>query len=129
MQVDLGIDCLVSRGHLAFKKMGEETICTYIYGHVQCVYKVLANPTVKPSTSFLRRATTKRLLLLCLCPCSLQDGLQDEHAKRRKWHEENVRRKHNYVPLLFGMLKHLAEHDKLQPLIERARNLPGGPSS
>uniref|UniRef100_A0A7S3QWC1 Ubiquitin carboxyl-terminal hydrolase n=1 Tax=Dunaliella tertiolecta TaxID=3047 RepID=A0A7S3QWC1_DUNTE len=53
----------------------------------------------------------------------LQDELQDEHEKRRKWHEENVRRRHNYIPLLFGMLKHLGEHGKLQPLIERARTM------
>eukprot|EP00983_Pelagomonas_calceolata_P014822 470594-Pelagomonas_calceolata.AAC.1 len=39
-------------------------------------------------------------LPLCFLRCSLQDELQDEHEKRRKWHEENVRRRHNYIPLL-----------------------------
>lgn len=39
------------------------------------------------------------------CICSLQDALAQEHAKRAAWRDENIRRRHNYIPLLFNMLK------------------------
>lgn len=46
--------------------------------------------------------------LYCLrpaCTRSLSDALAHEHAKRERWHHENVRRRHNYIPLLFNMLQ------------------------
>jgi len=60
-----------------------------------------------------------------LLPCSLQDELADEHAKRAKWADENIRRRHSYIPFMFAMLRHLADQGSLGPLIEKARSSKG----
>jgi len=47
--------------------------------------------------------------------------LSDEKDKRARWHTENIRRKHNYVPFAFQLLKALAEKGKLNELTENGK--------
>ncbi len=45
--------------------------------------------------------------------------IAEEH-KFEAWHQENIRRKHNYIPLVVEMLKVLAEKEKLSDLVQKA---------
>lgn len=54
-------------------------------------------------------------------PCRLTSQLADEEAKREKWLKENIRRRHNYFPFVFNLLRLLGEEEKLQPLIDLAK--------
>lgn len=51
----------------------------------------------------------------------LKEALADEESKRSRWQIENVRRRHNYLPLIVNMLKMLAEQDKLMPIYQVAK--------
>lgn len=50
----------------------------------------------------------------------LKQKLSSEDEKFRAWKEENIRRRHNYVPFLMNSLKKLAERGYLVPLMESA---------
>jgi ubiquitin carboxyl-terminal hydrolase L5 len=50
----------------------------------------------------------------------LRDALAIREAQRGQWRIENLRRKHNYIPLIFNVLQVLAERDELKPLIASA---------
>lgn len=53
----------------------------------------------------------QRLLMLC----------EEEEAKRKRQKVENVRRKHNYLPLIVQLLRMLGEKGQLVPLYEKAK--------
>ena len=45
----------------------------------------------------------------------------EEEELRKKWHKENVRRRHNYLPFIVELLKQLASDEQLIPVYERAK--------
>jgi hypothetical protein len=51
---------------------------------------------------------------------NLGSNLEDEAIKLRKQKEENVRRRHNYVPMAITLLRHLAAKNKLSDLVSLA---------
>ena len=58
----------------------------------------------------------------------LEAEIASEDAKAARWKQENVRRRHNYVPFLVNLLKELAAAKKLKPLIDaaKAKQKPAG---
>lgn len=51
----------------------------------------------------------------------LQHLIEEEELKMRRYRIENIRRKHNYLPLIVEILKILAKEGKLMPLYEKAK--------
>lgn len=51
---------------------------------------------------------------------SIRSDLADEALKLKRQTEENIRRKHNYVPLAIALLKHLAAEGKLADMVTTA---------
>jgi ubiquitin carboxyl-terminal hydrolase L5 len=49
--------------------------------------------------------------------------LTEEGVKQKRWKEENIRRRHNYVPFIFNVLKLLAEKGKLSELTQSASKI------
>lgn len=80
--------------------------------------------------SDLKHKYEKRLTELALLPQSsgtveemqkLQQLLAQEDEKRKGHQLENIRRKHNYLPLIVEILKILASQGQLLPLYEKAK--------
>lgn len=51
----------------------------------------------------------------------LQTLIEEEIRKSKRYHIENIRRKHNYLPLIMELLKTLAKEGKLVPLYQKAK--------
>jgi len=51
----------------------------------------------------------------------LQMLIEEEDNKMKRYKIENVRRKHNYLPLIVEILKILASEKELLPLYEKAK--------
>ncbi|KAF3420661.1 hypothetical protein QLX08_001503 [Tetragonisca angustula] len=51
----------------------------------------------------------------------LQTLIEKEIRKSKRYQIENIRRKHNYLPLIMELLKMLAKEGKLVPLYQRAK--------
>lgn len=47
--------------------------------------------------------------------------IEEEESKMQRYKVENIRRKHNYLPLIVEILKILAKEGKLIPLYEKAK--------
>ena len=50
-----------------------------------------------------------------------KEQLRDEELKHAKWKEENVRRRHNFIPLAMAILKKLAEKGKLKDAVAKGK--------
>jgi ubiquitin carboxyl-terminal hydrolase L5 len=53
---------------------------------------------------------------------SVLHSLEEELSRREKWRLENDRRRFNYVPFAFGLLKALSMGGHLDSLVSRARS-------
>jgi len=53
--------------------------------------------------------------------CRLKHRLANEERKYQRWHDDNLRRRNNYIPFIFNLLRILAEEGKLSSLTEKAR--------
>jgi len=51
----------------------------------------------------------------------LESLIEEEIAKSKRYQIENIRRKHNYLPLIMELLKILAKDGKLVPLYQKAK--------
>lgn len=51
----------------------------------------------------------------------LQELIEEDEQKKRRYKVENIRRKHNYLPLIVEILKKLGESGQLMPLYEKAK--------
>ncbi|XP_012222594.1 ubiquitin carboxyl-terminal hydrolase isozyme L5 [Linepithema humile] len=51
----------------------------------------------------------------------LESLIEEEMTKSRRYQIENIRRKHNYLPLIMELLKILAKDGKLVPLYQKAK--------
>ena len=51
----------------------------------------------------------------------LQRELEVEEAKVAEWRNDNIRRRHNYIPLVFALLKEVAAAKKLNEALEQAK--------
>jgi len=47
--------------------------------------------------------------------------LAEEQARRARWKTENIRRRHNYLPLIMELLRSLASRGELLPLYNKAK--------
>jgi len=47
--------------------------------------------------------------------------LAEEETKRSKWRSENIRRRHNYLPLIMELLRSLASRGELLPIYNKAK--------
>merc|ERR1719461_619558 len=47
--------------------------------------------------------------------------IMEEEELRKKWHKENVRHRHNYLPFIVELLKQLAGNETLLKVYERAK--------
>merc|ERR1712154_415442 len=47
--------------------------------------------------------------------------LAEEENKRAKWKMDNIRRRHNYLPLIMELLRSLASRGELQPIYDKAK--------
>ncbi|KAI8088831.1 ubiquitin carboxyl-terminal hydrolase [Halteromyces radiatus] len=51
----------------------------------------------------------------------LEHKLHMEREKRTRWHRENTLRKHNFIPMVYNLLRILAERKELDPLVASAK--------
>ena len=50
----------------------------------------------------------------------IEININDEEKKRQNSKEENARRQHNFIPLIFEMLKYMSENGSLETCYQKA---------
>jgi ubiquitin carboxyl-terminal hydrolase L5 len=97
----------------------QERIATYSQGEIRFnLLALCANPveSLKQQLAEMQAAGNADTEYAAQLRCKVED-LEE---RRRKWSMENARRRHNYIPFIYHLLKLLAEKDKLKPLVEQA---------
>ena len=50
-----------------------------------------------------------------------EQKIESERQRKANWRTENERRRHNYVPVIFELLKQLSQKKMLKTLFEEAK--------
>lgn len=80
---------------------------------IRLVFFPLQDPNLDSATRTAKQNDLVKLKLL----------IEEEAAKLESYRVENIRRKHNYLPLIMNLLKLLAKQGQLVPLYQKAVEL------
>jgi hypothetical protein len=60
--------------------------------------------------------------VFCVCNVFFFFLKNKENERREQWRKENVRRRHNYIPFIMGLLELLAKKGDVGRLIDEAKS-------
>lgn len=106
---------------LEHKRRGCGLSATRLLNQAMVPYKNLDRSRCQRVRGWLQLQPTLPQARTCCCQCRLHDAFDQECARRKRWTDENVRRRHNYIPFIFNLLKTLGSRGQLQSLIDASK--------